>query len=272
MKPFRYLAKPLRVLILINAAVFVLAFLAQNLRNDMLFGSIVGYGSLIPAYFMEPWRYVTYMFVHVQFMHFIFNMLMLWMFGDEIAEWMGNKHFVAMYMFCGIFSGLFSIPFYLSGALNPYAFIIGASGALMGIFVAYYKFFPERRLLLFFFIPMKIKYAMWVLVAVDVFFANSGDTIAHFTHLGGVVAGFIYMWFYQGGFSKFGRIFIRPKIKVSSNKKESAGIEGVVFYIDEEKRMDEILRKVNDSGIHSLTDGEKQFLLQASDRIRRRRG
>jgi membrane associated rhomboid family serine protease len=241
----------------------------------------------------QAWRFVTYMFVHVDFWHFVFNMLMLWMFGSEVADMMGSRHFTAMYMFCGIFAAVFSLVMYLMGLTS--APIIGASGALMGIFVAYYKFFPNRMLLMFFFFPMRIKYAMWFMVAIDVLMAHSSDGIAHFAHLGGVVGGFIYMWIYERGFGRtLGGIADkvessvrrarRPKFRVHEGGARSEGdagvekqredepLEGEVFYMDEQKRMDEILKKVNREGINSLTDSERQFLLRAGERLRRRRG
>ena len=291
MKPFRYLPKVLQILLLANAAVFVVAFLGRGVEIDLGpgYGSLTDYikyfGAFVPRVPLEIWRYVTYMFIHVDFMHFFFNMLMLWMFGSEVAEWMGTRHFVSMYFFCGIFAALFSFFMCLLGLTNNP--IIGASGALMGIFVAYYKFFPERMLLMFFIIPMKIKHAMWVMIALDIFFANSGDTIAHFAHLGGVVAGFLYMSFYQSGskspLSFFSRLFSRNTEKFSGrsssgssyesdNAEEPEVLEGEVFYVDEQKRMDDILRKVEREGIQSLTESEREFLLRAGDKLRRRRG
>jgi hypothetical protein len=225
------------------------------------------------------------MFIHVDFMHFFFNMLMLWMFGSEVAEWMGMRHFVSMYFFCGIFAALFSFGMCLLGLTNNP--IIGASGALMGVFVAYYKFFPDRMILMFFIIPMRIKHAMWVMIALDIFFANSGDMIAHFAHLGGVVAGFIYMALYQNSpnnslLSGLSRLFSRKTENYSgrsssrrsdeNDASEPEVLEGEVFYVDEQKRMDDILRKVEREGIQSLTESEREFLLRAGDKLRRRRG
>jgi membrane associated rhomboid family serine protease len=92
MKPFRYLAKPIRVLLLANLVVFLLAFLVGGILGLHLnipgagYGSLRDYISFFGAFFptspFEVWRYFTYMFVHVDFWHFLFNMLMLWMFGD----------------------------------------------------------------------------------------------------------------------------------------------------------------------------------------------
>ena len=292
MKPFRYLPKVLQILLLANAAVFIVAFLGRGIEVNLGagYGSLTDYisyfGAFMPRVPLELWRYVTYMFIHVDFMHFFFNMLMLWMFGSEVAEWMGTRHFVSMYFFCGIFAALFSFFMCLLGLTNNP--IIGASGALMGIFVAYYKFFPERMLLMFFIIPMKIKHAMWVMIALDIFFANSGDMIAHFAHLGGVVAGFLYMALYQNSpngslLSGLSRLFSRNTEKFSGrsssgssyesdNAEEPEVLEGEVFYVDEQKRMDDILRKVEREGIQSLTESEREFLLRAGDKLRRRRG
>ena len=291
MKPFRYLPKVLQILLIANAAVFVVAFLGRGIEVNLGagYGSLTDYisyfGAFMPRVPLELWRYVTYMFIHVDFMHFFFNMLMLWMFGSEVAEWMGTRLFASMYFFCGIFAALFSFGMCLLGLTNNP--IIGASGALMGIFVAYYKFFPDRMILMFFIIPMRIKHAMWVMIALDIFFANSGDMIAHFAHLGGVVAGFIYMALYQNSpnnslLSGLSRLFSRKTENYngrSSSRRsdendasEPEVLEGEVFYVDEQKRMDEILKKVEREGIQSLTESEREFLLRAGDKLRRRRG
>ena len=299
MKPFKYLPKALQTLLIANAAVFGVVLILGSFLGLHLNLPGVGYGSLreyilyfgafFPTSPIELWRYITYMFIHVDFMHFFFNMLMLWMFGSEVAEWMGTRHFISMYFFCGIFAALFSFFMCLLGLTNNP--IIGASGALMGVFVAYYKFFPDRVILMFFVIPMRIKNAMWVMIALDILFANSGDAIAHFAHLGGVVAGFLYMAVFQNGpkvlyhspLSAIFRLFSRNPEKYdqgnsgtrsyrSDRVEEPEVLEGEVFYVDEQKRMDEILKKVERSGIQSLSESEREFLLKAGDRLRRRRG
>jgi hypothetical protein len=121
---------------------------------------------------------------------------------------------------------------------------------------------------------MKLKHAMWVMVIFDLIMAPSGDGVAHFAHLGGVVAGFIYMYFYEKGFRKLHNIR-KPRRRESSadnRQDDSEAIEGEVFYVDEQKRMNEILDKVNREGIQSLNESERQFLLRAGDKLRRRRG
>ena len=232
MRPFRFLPKVLRVLLIINAVIFGLAFIGGNIFGLHLNLPGLGYGSISEyiAYFgafwpfapEQAWRFVTYMFVHVDF-------------------W-------GMYFFCGIFAAIFSMVMFWIGMTNSP--IIGASGALMGIFVAYYKFFPNRMLLMFFFFPMRIKYAMWFMVAVDVFMAHSGDGVAHLAHLGGVVGGFLYMHFYERGFGNIGKAFEKmrgPKFTVhpggrsesesrTESKSDSDAIEGEVFSNEESFR------------------------------------
>ena len=295
MKPFKYLPKALQTLLLANAAVFIIAFLGRGLEINLGagYGSLTDYisyyGAFMPRVPLELWRYVTYMFIHFDFMHFFFNMLMLWMFGSEVAEWMGSRHFISMYFFGGIFAALFSFFMCLLGLTNNP--IIGASGALMGVFVAYYKFFPDRVILMFFVIPMRIKNAMWVMIALDILFANSGDMIAHFAHLGGVVAGFLYMAVFQNGpkvlynspLSAIFRLFSSNPEKYNRGSSSSSRsrtrdaeepevLEGEVFYVNEQKRMDDILKKVEREGIQSLSESEREFLLRAGDKLRRRRG
>lgn len=273
LKPFRYLAKPVRILIQINAIIFGLVLIGAlfGFNSQAL---VLQFGALIPIEFSQVWRFLSYNFVHVSFMHFLFNMLMLWMFGDEVADFMGHGKFVGLYLFSGIFAGVFSIPFYLFGSLSPYAMIIGASGALMGVFVAYYKFFPERTLLLFFVIPLKMKYAIWVLVALDVIMSQTNDSIAHFTHLGGILAGFIFMrFFYNSNGIPFWKNWFQRRKKQNTQSRDSEKVlEGDVAYIDQDKQMDAILAKVHKEGVNSLTESERQYLLLARDRLRRRRG
>lgn len=281
MKPFRYLPKCIRVLLIANAVVFLIGLVLPGLRSVIsAYGAISPfdtfcdasgcYYNLTSSALHQVWRYFTYAFIHGGFWHFLFNMMMLWMFGDEICDWLGERKFVGLYMFSAIFAGLFSIPFYLIGAINGP--IIGASGALMGLFFAYYKLFPERRLLMFFVIPMKMKYAIWIMAFFDIMMSPSSDGIAHFTHLGGFIAGFIFMALFTGrgifanGISN-ARVRVRkPRFKVYTNEnvEDAEVLEGEVFDMDDNRRLDEILKKVKEQGVQSLTSSEREFLLKKS--------
>jgi len=273
MKPFNMLTSPVKILLSINTVVFALSLLGSLLRVDIS-SWIVGYGALIPEYYTQWWRYITYAFIHVNVWHFLFNMLALWMFGDDVALFIGYRWFWGLYLFSAVFAALFSIPFYLVHLMNPYALIIGASGALMGIFVAYAKLFPDRMILLFFVIPMKISHAIWFLIVVDILLSHTNDSVAHFTHLGGVLAGFICMYCYRKGISWSGlRGEMRQRREATVRAKEHSGegkvLEGEVGYIDEDKELNMILEKVGKGGVNSLTESEKTYLIEASKRRRR---
>lgn len=266
MRPFSLLPRSVQVLLIINTVVFLLTLGGGELR-----GRVLLYGALIPEFFVQAWRFVTYMFIHGGFWHFIFNMMVLWMFGSEIAENMGDRRFLGLYFFSGIFAGLFSIPFYLFGALSPFSLIVGASGALMGIFVAYYKFFPNRMLLLFFFIPMRMKTAIWVLVIFDILLSHTNDSVAHFTHLGGILAGFIFMeLFYGRGRLREWCDGLRNR-RARRQRGDGEAIEGEVSFLDPEKQLDMILKKVEEEGLQALSEAERNYLLKAGERLRARR-
>ncbi len=269
LKPFRELSSPIRVLLSINAIVFAICFLSNLFGLDRIEQLLLGYGALVPVAYADVWRFLTYAFLHVNAWHFLFNMLALWMFGDDVALEIGFRRFWILYLFCAVFAGVFSIPFYLFGAMTPMTFIIGASGALMGVFVAYAKLFPNRMILLFFVVPMRIKHAIWVFIALDVFFANSNDTIAHFTHLGGILSGFLCMYLFEN------RVWDRLRGNLSNRREKSKGaaepLEGEVRYLDSEKELNAILEKVSEKGISSLSESEKAFLIRESARRNGRR-
>lgn len=116
LKPFQFLAKPVRVLILINTIVFGLVLLGALIGLDSQ-TFVLSVGALIPIEFTQVWRFLTYNFVHVSFMHFLFNMMMLWMFGDEVAEFMGARKFVG-YIYSLVFLQASLVFLFISLALS----------------------------------------------------------------------------------------------------------------------------------------------------------
>jgi membrane associated rhomboid family serine protease len=140
----------------------------------------------------QVWRLVTYMFLHgPQLMHIVFNMLILWMFGPEIENILGRRAFLAFYLLTGVGAGLCSL------AVSPFspAVIVGASGAMYAILLAFALYFPNRYLLLFFVIPVRAKYLVAATVVLELLFSVSGvqDGIAHVAHLGGMAVGYVLL-------------------------------------------------------------------------------
>ena len=149
------------------------------------------YLGLIPLmvwkrYFL--WQLFTYIFLHGGFSHIFFNLLALWMFGGELESYWGSKKFLFYFFLCGIGAGIFTVLF------SSYP-VIGASGAIYGILLAYGWLFPNRPILIYFLFPIPAKYMVIIFGLIELFSSSSGTGggIAHLTHLGGLVFGFFYM-------------------------------------------------------------------------------
>ena len=179
-------------------------------------------------FFMAPgfriWQLVTYQFLHEGFQHIFFNMFAVWMFGRIMEVQWGSKRFLIFYLLCGIGAGLtqelcqfihyelvyahyevvalgngITIPMrqYLDQILT-----VGASGSVYGILLGYGMTFPDNRLIIFMPIPIPIK-AKWLVVAYVILelllgLRNSAaDNVAHFAHLGGMLAGFLIMLYWK---------------------------------------------------------------------------
>jgi membrane associated rhomboid family serine protease len=172
---------------------------------SLIFPAIVTWFGLTPKAVLEHrwlWQPVTYMFVHARTpTHILFNMLILWMFGVELERMWRTKFFVKFYAITGIGAGLISIlvsllPFEATRATYG-ANIIGASGALYGLLLAFALYYPNRPILMFFFFPVPAKYFVAILGAIAFITSAQGSGgVAATTHLGGLLVAYLYL---QGG-------------------------------------------------------------------------
>lgn len=164
----------------------------------LAFEPIIGYLGLIPAAVLEKgwiWQVVTYLFLHADPWHILFNMLGVWMFGTELERLWGTKAFVRYYAITGVGAGLVVLATSLLpiGPLSGMyqAVTIGASGALYGLLVAYAIQWPERPILLIL-IPIPAKYFVMIYGALALLtFANTQVSAA--AHIGGLVIGYLYL-------------------------------------------------------------------------------
>ena len=162
----------------------------RGIDQVLLDGCPVATGLL--AHVPEPFTAITYMFLHGDFWHLAFNMLFLWVFGDNVEDALGHIRYVVFYVLCGLAgAGLHTV-------LNPDSAVplIGASAAISGVIAAYLMLHPKVHLwvLLFRFIPVRL-YAFIVLglwIAMNIYYAFFGDKaqqIAWLAHIGGLAAG-----------------------------------------------------------------------------------
>ena len=202
------------------------------------------------------WQFVTYMFLHSVSdpWHIIFNMLVLWMFGSEVEKAMGTRKFLTMYFTAGIFAGIFGCLFTPN---NP---ILGASGAIFAVEIAFAMFYPNATIIFFVF-PIKAKYLVTIFAGITVFncLMPTGGNVAHFAHLGGLLYGFLFIR-YEPRFTNF-IISWQNQQKENEYRKEE----------EVRKVVDALLDKVNRTGMKSLTRRERSYLKNASKRYRKMR-
>ena len=197
-----------RNLLIIN----VLIWLAQFLLGPDLFGI----GNYLPLYYIGsehfmPHQFITYMFLHDPYSigHVFFNMFAVFMFGRTLETVWGPKRFLIYYLATGVgAAALQQIVCFLTG---EYAIMVGASGAVFGILVAFGMMFPNSELFIIPF-PFPIK-AKWFVIgygALELFLGisnNPSDNIAHFAHLGGLITGFFIVLFWMQKAKRNGSIY-----------------------------------------------------------------
>ena len=182
----------IKALIIANVAVFFAQF---------FIGSLTRVGGLQPYHVVRGWIWqpATYMFLHGGLGHILFNMLALWMFGTELERTWGTKYFLKFYFVTGIGAGLLTVavsllPFEFARQIYP-ANVIGASGAIYGLLLAYGLYFPDRPIYIWFLFPVPAKIFVLImgLIAFYSSLAGSGGGVANATHLGGLLVGYIYL-------------------------------------------------------------------------------
>jgi membrane associated rhomboid family serine protease len=145
----------------------------------------------------EIWQPVTYMWLHSPeyLFHLLFNMLMLWMFGGELERYWGGRGFLRYYLVCGIGSGIITFLFnhFITDQSN--VIVVGASGAIYGLFAAYGMIFAERTILFMLLFPMKARTFAMIMFGLQFFYTltQPGTGIAYISHVGGAIVGFLYL-------------------------------------------------------------------------------
>ena len=180
-------------LILANIAVYLIYFFGSLANGGPIFESFV----LMPSSVIHGaiWQLVTYLFLHslTSFWHILFNMLTLWMFGKPIEETWGTKRFLQYYFVCGIGAGICVVLANMAFG-DPRQRVIGASGAIYGLLLAYGMLFPEQTVMFSFLFPLKAKYMVMIFGAIAFLSSFQGPgTVSNLAHLGGMIFGFAYM-------------------------------------------------------------------------------
>lgn len=179
-------------LIIANVAVFLVTVFLPNLMIAL--ASLIAV-KVYPG--LQLWRLGTYLFLHADFAHLLFNMLALWWFGAPLEQIWGRRRFLTYFFLCGVGAGIVCVPFYyLVG--DPQTHILGASGALFGILMAFALVYPNARVYLYFLVPVKVKWLVVAFIVIE--FAATASTlgggrsaVASVAHLSGLAIGYFYL-------------------------------------------------------------------------------
>ena len=252
----------IKILISINFIIYVFQSLAG--KEDIFFRL---FGLVPNTFFTELmlWQPFTYMFFHAPFYssigisHILLNMLGLWVFGRELEQAWGKKKFLKYYFLTGIGSGLITYIFQMDSS-NP---VIGASGAVYGVLLAYGVSYPNRMLYIWGLIPVR---SMWLVIIMGViaFFGLLGkaDGISHVTHISGMLIGYVLL---KNKWKLSDMLFsLRKKtIEFQVQRKEDQEVKRKIINRD----VDLILEKIKNVGFSGLSDEEQSKLYEASRKM-----
>ena len=183
----------IKLLIFVNIGAFLLTMIVPDI--------VLRLGVVPRAVFeqLAIWQLVTYMFLHGDVFHILFNMLLLWMFGTELERTWGTRFFAKYYFVTGIGAAVTSLVW----AISPLPFadsmydsvMIGASGAVYGVLLAYGLYFPHRPIYMYFVFPVPAKYFVMIMGAIAFLSSvgSAGSGVAHTAHLGGLLVGYLYL-------------------------------------------------------------------------------
>jgi len=237
-------------LLIANVGVFFLQLTVSGLTQLLAF---------YPSYaLVRPWGIVTYMFVHStqSFTHILFNMIALYFFGPRVEERLGSAHFVRLYLISGITGALLSIVFNQGGS------IVGASGAVFGVQLAFAKYWPRERIYIWGVLPVEAWLLVLITTALALYggFAGGGGGVAHFAHLGGYLGAWVYLiWMERRSPARQWKAKLeKPTKKVEVGNWRNIDTKSI--HEVNRAEVDRILDKIGAKGIESLTPAERTFL------------
>lgn len=273
-------------LIIIN----VIVFIALRLFSLLIDLTQAGYSidivirtlslpSSVTQLLQRPWTIVTYEFTHFDLWHILFNMLWLYWIGIILADFLGNRKILPVYLMGSWFGGAlyilcYNIFPYFRDVVND-SYCLGASAGVMAIVVAAATLTPNYSIMLFIW-PVSLKWLAAGMVAIDLISVNAGNPGGHIAHLGGALFGYIFIKQLQSGndWSKWLNTFFdlvvglfkkKSNMKVSYSKRKTEPVQKVKKNEElVQQKIDSILDKISKSGYESLTKEEKDFLFKTS--------
>jgi membrane associated rhomboid family serine protease len=234
-------------LIVANCAAFLLQNMVPGLTEAMAY---------VPAFaLIRPWTIITSMFMHGDLMHLFFNMLGLYFFGSAVESRLGSKRFAILYFVSGV-SGA------LASTVLPLTPIIGASGGVFGVMLAFAKFWPDTPIYIWGVLPVPARILVIVTTLLALVSGVSGvsDGIAHFAHLGGYAGAWLYLRRIDQVSGQFKRKASAPPREVASRLHHWESIDLNTVHQLNRDEVSRLMEKARSSGVRSLTPQEQTFL------------
>ena len=252
------------ILIIINVAVFVLDSATRSMQS----APFIEWGAMNTSHVLrgQVWRLITSQYLHFNTMHLFFNMLGLYFLGRYLEQYWGRRKFFIFYTACGLAGNLFFMLLNMVGWLRI-GDAIGASGCILGVLGACAILFPGIQLIVYFF-PMKIRTAAALFLGLYVLnlINRGGNAGGDAAHLAGLVAGAGYaFWRRHGSTSPVGVRRVVAKV-ITTKRPPSAWRRKMEDDDQLNSEVDQILAKINEHGVGSLSAREKRLLAEASQR------
>ena len=265
------------LLIWINIIVFLVIHIPATLeplflgRGHNFIGTITDDYLTLPSYLplllRRFWTPVSYMFMHADIFHILFNMLWLYWMGQIFEEYLGTHRVVGLFFLGGLTGAFFYVLFYNISPLFVHEVNIstlqGASAAIMAIVVATATLLPDYEVYVFIIGPVRLKWIVLFVILVDFFGITGFNAGGELSHLGGALFGFLYIKELQRGndmVAYFNKLFKkRSKLKVAAKNPAKPSNK-----LPRQEDIDRILDKISQSGYDSLSKQEKEILFRAS--------
>ena len=263
-------------LIFWNIGVFILSivFFFSFKTRDFYYPNWLALASINEEIVTKPWTLISYMFLHANFFHLLFNMLVLHFSGKLFLTYFTGRQLLGVYLLGGVFAGIvFVLLYYLLGISSV---LVGASGAIMAVLIATATYAPYMLLRIPLIGNVKLWQLAFVIVLIDLIQLPMNNGGGHLAHLGGAFFGFLYVKLLQNGtdltkgVSKIQDVFEQvsqpkkktPFKKVHKNRNQNTTFTNTSKEINQ-KKIDDILDKIGKSGYDSLSKEEKEFLFKA---------
>jgi membrane associated rhomboid family serine protease len=288
-KNFFFRGSALSRLIGLNVLVFLVVsllrvffFLFNEHQLSQQLAEWLGISSNVHVLIFRPWTAITYMFLHFDLLHILFNMMVLYVGGRLFSDFIGTERLVPTYLFGGLLGAVFYVVafnvFPVFSDVVSHSLAIGASASVLSIFVAIAVYMPNYRLPLLLLGTIRLKYIAIFFVVIDIISIDKGNPGGHLAHLGGACWGYFYATLLKSGkdpakaiglwFDAIAGIFSRkPHFKVEYTRGRPLSDDDYnEIKVRERKKMDEILDKISRAGYDSLTAEEKNFLFKVGEK------